>query len=83
MGKDGNGIITPGDVNSRCPGGEPYYTDTDLAAYEGKIVEISEDSDVCYTVTRVGDDEAADGDATVTHCWTTCTKCCDEEAEDC
>ncbi len=72
--------ITP---NVRCPGGESYYTNTDLSAVLGKRVEIAEDPDICYVVNANSDQELADGAATVTNCWTTCPKCCDEDPEDC
>lgn len=70
-------------VGSRCPGGTPYYTNTELAGYVGKTVEISEDPGLCYTVSLNADAELSDGNATVTNCWSTCKKCCDEDAEDC
>ena len=79
----GHAVVTPGDINSRCPGGDPYYTDTDLTANDGEVVNISEDPGICYQVAANTDEDVADGTATVTNCWTTCAKCCDEDAEDC
>lgn len=79
-------VVVAGDTedpNPRCPGGDPYYTNTDLAADVGNIIEISEDEGICYKVTVNTDNESADGTATKIHCWTTCEKCCNDEDEDC
>ena len=84
--RDGTWSQVAGDIVTpavRCPGGESYYTNTDLSAYLGKRVLISEDPDICYAVNANSDQEMADGEATVTNCWTTCAKCCDEDPEDC
>ena len=72
------------DPNTRCPGGfDPYYTNSDLSSYEGKIITIEEDPNICYRVTQNTDDDLADGNATKIDCWTTCQKCCDEDPTDC
>ncbi len=81
----GTATVWAGDIDGgdRCSGGETYYTDTDLAAYSGKVVEISEAPDTCYLVLQNTDDELSDGNATVIHCWDTCQPCCDNDPTEC
>lgn len=75
----GSVTATPGDTedaSSRCPGGSPIYTDTDLSSYAGKVVEIE---GVCYQVSDGMVEGESDGSVTVTQCCDTCANCCDDD----
>jgi len=65
-----------GTANPRCPGGGPIYTDTDLAAYVGDVVEVES---VCYAVSINTGPEPSDGGVTVTQSCANCPDCCDDD----
>lgn len=73
----GSGTVTlyAGDTEGggRCPGGSAIYTDTDLSANVGKVVEIG---GVCYAVYDNSDPYASDGAVTVTQSCDDCSDCC-------
>jgi len=79
FGIGGTATIVPGDVedqNSRCPGGDPIYTDTDLSSCVGKVVEL--DDGVCYTVEANEDEDVSQGDVTVVDAFANCSDACDD-----
>lgn len=77
FGERGSVTIYPGDLygGGRCPGGSPIYTDTDLSAHVGKVVEIAA---VCYRVQNNPDGDESDGAVTVTQVCDDCPDCCDD-----
>jgi len=77
IGKNGSAIVVPGDritPGVRCPGGNPIYTDTDLSAAVGKVVEL--DDGVCYKVENNPDCIANQGAVTVVQTCDDCPDCC-------
>lgn len=65
-------------IPPRCPGGAPIFTSSDLSAYVGKAIEITEDLGTCYRVdvfTGIPDVLTTVTPAT----WFAgCADCCDE-----
>ena len=73
----GTAALWAGDIEGegRCPGGASIYTNTDLSAYVGKIVEIG---NVCYAVYENPDPNPSDGAVNVTNSYDYCEDCCND-----
>jgi hypothetical protein len=66
-----------GDVDNpdaSCPGGDPIYTDTDLSAYVGGVVQL--DDDVWYSVAEDTEGNSSDGEVTVVDDADSCAEVC-------
>ena len=74
----GTALVTPGDIYGagKCTGGDPIFTDGDLSAYVGKVVEL--DDGKCYEVSVETEGNPSDGGVTVVAWADDCEDCCDE-----
>ena len=74
----GSCLATPGDIfgSSRCPGGAAIFTDTNLSANVGGVVELNDG--VCYQVSEDTEDNVSDGGVTVVQSCNNCPNCCDD-----
>jgi hypothetical protein len=72
------GGVAQGDCDDRCPGGALIFSRDDLSAYVGKVIEIAEDLDICYTVSVYGGTPDTVIDVTPTVVYDNCTDCCQD-----